>query len=147
MSDQSGDEIDHPVMSATAVESAARTARVCTRCVHIKHKFPGGYVNEEYPYVGFWERFTSSLETRWRLIKEEHREENEAFDEDDATGQTKLVTDGGRDRRGDGSERSSVSIAREHLLGATVWAYGGGAARVRPWTTARDVRMPARLDR
>ncbi|WP_373190013.1 hypothetical protein [Halolamina sp.] len=25
------------------------------------------------------------------------------------------------------------SIAREHLYGATVWAYGGGAARVRPW--------------
>ncbi|WP_176451173.1 hypothetical protein [Halorubrum sp. Ea1] len=38
-----------------------------------------------------------------------------------------------------------ASIAREHLLGATVWAYGEGAARVRPWTSARDVRMPARL--
>ena len=38
-----------------------------------------------------------------------------------------------------------ASIAREHLLGATVWAYGGGAARVRPWTSARDVRSPARL--
>jgi len=25
------------------------------------------------------------------------------------------------------------TIAREHLLGATVWAYGGGAARVQPW--------------
>jgi len=44
-------------------------------------------------------------------------------------------------------ETARASIAREHLLGATVWAYGGGAARVRPWTTARDVRMPARLDR
>jgi len=36
-------------------------------------------------------------------------------------------------------------IAREHLLGVTVWAYGGGAARVRPWTSARDIRSPARL--
>ncbi|WP_435099518.1 hypothetical protein [Halarchaeum sp. P4] len=27
----------------------------------------------------------------------------------------------------------SRSIAREHLLGATVWAYGAGGARVRPW--------------
>ncbi|WP_155119954.1 hypothetical protein [Haloarcula rubripromontorii] len=26
------------------------------------------------------------------------------------------------------------SIAREHLLGATVWAYGGGSASVKPWT-------------
>ena len=43
----------------------------------------------------------------------------------------------------DRSDRAS--IAREHLLGATVWAYGGGAARVRPWTSARDVRSPARL--
>lgn len=37
-----------------------------------------------------------------------------------------LRTDGGR------------SIAREHLLGATVWAYGGGAARVRPWDSRED---------
>lgn len=43
-------------------------------------------------------------------------------------------------------DRSRTAIAREHLLGATVWAYGGGGARVRPWTTGRDVRMPARLD-
>ncbi|WP_255491944.1 hypothetical protein [Haloarcula sp. JP-L23] len=27
------------------------------------------------------------------------------------------------------------SIAREHLLGATVWAYGGGTAIVKPWTS------------
>jgi len=26
------------------------------------------------------------------------------------------------------------AIAREHLLGATVWAYGRGGASVRPWT-------------
>lgn len=44
------------------------------------------------------------------------------------------------------TERRPASIAREHLLGATVWAYGGGGARVRPWTKARDIRMPARLD-
>lgn len=33
--------------------------------------------------------------------------------------------------REDGSHRS---IAREHLLGATVWAFGAGGARVRSWT-------------
>ncbi len=38
-------------------------------------------------------------------------------------------------------------IAREHLLGATIWAYGGGAARVRPWTSSHDVRMLGRLKR
>jgi len=52
-----------------------------------------------------------------------------------------------RDGHTEEVERSSASIAREHLLGATVWAYGGGAARVRPWTSARDVKMPARLNR
>jgi len=40
-----------------------------------------------------------------------------------------------------------ASIAREHLLGATVWAYGGGDIDVKSWTNARRVRMPARLDR
>ena len=34
--------------------------------------------------------------------------------------------------------RRTRSIAREHLLGATVWAYGGGAARVRAWTRRDD---------
>jgi hypothetical protein len=29
---------------------------------------------------------------------------------------------------------SRRSIAREHVLGATIWAYGRGAARVVPWT-------------
>lgn len=35
-------------------------------------------------------------------------------------------------------DRGRTAIAREHLLGATVWAYGGGAARVRPWTQTRQ---------
>lgn len=30
--------------------------------------------------------------------------------------------------------RSRRAIAREHILGATIWAYGGGAATVHPWT-------------
>ena len=51
-----------------------------------------------------------------------------------------------RDGYTEGVDRGRVSIAREHLLGATLWAYGGGAVRVRPWTSARDIRMPARLD-
>ncbi|EJN61580.1 hypothetical protein HSB1_06210 [Halogranum salarium B-1] len=29
---------------------------------------------------------------------------------------------------------SCCSISREHLFGATVWAYGAGAASVVPWT-------------
>ena len=36
-------------------------------------------------------------------------------------------------------DRGRTSIAREHLFGATVWAYGGGAARVRPWTQTRQL--------
>lgn len=31
-----------------------------------------------------------------------------------------------------------ASIARIHLLGATVWAYGAGGARVKPWTRRED---------
>ena len=48
---------------------------------------------------------------------------------------------------GDGVERGTTPIAREHLLGATVWAYAGGGVSVKTWTTARRVKMPARLDR
>lgn len=31
-----------------------------------------------------------------------------------------------------------ASIAREHVLGATIWAYGGGGASVKPWTRSDD---------
>jgi|GEM_PF-2932905 len=34
----------------------------------------------------------------------------------------------------DDDRETSCAIAREHLLGATVWAFGGGGAGVRPWT-------------
>ncbi|WP_268239427.1 hypothetical protein [Haloarcula pellucida] len=37
------------------------------------------------------------------------------------------------------------SIAREHLLGATVWAYAGGGARVRPWTGAEHATRLGRV--
>ncbi|WP_435358435.1 hypothetical protein [Haloarchaeobius sp. DFWS5] len=33
---------------------------------------------------------------------------------------------------------SRCTIAREHLLGATVWAYGAGAATVQAWTQRED---------
>ena len=36
------------------------------------------------------------------------------------------------------------AIARLHLFGATVWAYGGGAARVRPWIQTRQLSKFAR---
>ena len=44
-------------------------------------------------------------------------------------------------------ETADAAIAREHLLGATVWAKGGGGVDIKPWTTASRLRMPARLDR
>lgn len=44
----------------------------------------------------------------------------------------------------EGTDR--VSIAREHLFGATVWAYGGGAARVRPWDRRREFSKLAGCD-
>lgn len=31
------------------------------------------------------------------------------------------------------SDREVASIGREHLYGATVWAFGGGGVTVRPW--------------
>ena len=37
-------------------------------------------------------------------------------------------------------------IARYHLFGATVWCYGGGAARVRPWTQTRQFSKLAERD-
>ncbi|RAW44044.1 hypothetical protein DQW50_16430 [Halorubrum sp. 48-1-W] len=134
-------ETGQPVMSPASVEAAARSARAQVTCPNLQPDDPG------HPRTtgGFWGAFTRSLEGRWEQFKNQHEEAHNTFDKDDADGQTKLVTDGGRDRRGDGSERSSVSIAREHLLGATVWAYGGGAARVRPWTSEQDIRMVVRL--
>lgn len=36
------------------------------------------------------------------------------------------------------TDRSAAPIAREHLFGATVWTYGGGAARVRAWDRKRQ---------
>lgn len=36
-------------------------------------------------------------------------------------------------------ETPTASIARLHVLGATIWAYGGGAARIRPWTGGKDL--------
>ncbi len=31
-----------------------------------------------------------------------------------------------------------TAIARIHVLGATIWAFGGGGARVKPWTRSKD---------
>ena len=100
MSDQSDGRADHPVTSSEAVESAAHTARVCTRCEYIKETWPDGEVNERYPYVGFWERFTSSLEERWQLIKSDH-EQKQTHENTEASGQARLVTDGGEELDGE----------------------------------------------
>ncbi|WP_160163098.1 hypothetical protein [Halorubrum californiense] len=45
------------------------------------------------------------------------------------------------------TDRDCTHFAREHLLGATVCAYGGGGVSVKPWDSAGRLRMPARLDR
>ena len=52
-----------------------------------------------------------------------------------------------RDGSAEGVDRDRASIAREHLLGATVWAYGGGGIDIKPWTNGRRVKMPGRLGR
>ncbi|SMO69955.1 hypothetical protein [Halorubrum cibi] len=100
-SDRSGNEIDRPTLSGAAVDSAAYTARVVTTSLVLNQVHPDGVVNDDYPYVGFWAHLTSSLEARWRISKKEHRESPEPYDQEDATGQTRLVTDGGRDRDDD----------------------------------------------
>ena len=40
-----------------------------------------------------------------------------------------------------------TAIAHLHLLGATVWAYGGGDTRVLPWDSAEYYSKFTRLDR
>lgn len=37
------------------------------------------------------------------------------------------------------TDGESVSIARLHVLGATIWAYGGGGVSVKPWTQSGDL--------
>lgn len=41
---------------------------------------------------------------------------------------------------------SHTCIAREHLLGATIWAYAGGSATVKPWDQPSRIRTPRRLE-
>jgi len=103
-SERYGDEDPH--LSAAAVESAAWSARAVTTSTVLEEVHPDGTVNEGYPYRGFWSRFMSSLENRWRITKKKHREKSNSYENDDAAGQTKLITDGGRDQSGDGGDRS-----------------------------------------
>jgi hypothetical protein len=37
------------------------------------------------------------------------------------------------------ADPETPSIARLHVLGATIWAYGGGGVSVKPWTTSGDL--------
>ncbi|WP_155118391.1 hypothetical protein [Halorubrum sp. BV1] len=55
------------------------------------------------------------------------------------------MTEGGAEY-GDGTDRRRKAIGREHLLGATVWAYAGGDVNVKVWTTTWELRMPGRLE-
>lgn len=48
------------------------------------------------------------------------------LDIDDTDAGETVLSDGGQDD-------DARSIAREHLLGATIWAYGGGSVSVKPW--------------
>ena len=88
-------ETDRPAMSTEAVDSAlVSTHEIITSPVYT-HKFPDGYVNENYPIRegGWWGQLTYSLEGRWQNIKNRHGRETNTFDKDDADGQTQLVTD------------------------------------------------------
>ncbi len=68
-----------------------------------------------------------------RCIDAEYTGPAEAPEEEDAdadqTEQQTLIADGGRQT----DDTSRRSIAREHLYGATVWAYGNGGASVQTW--------------
>ena len=100
-------------MSSKAVESALVTTHEIITSPVYTHKFPDGYVNENYPIRegGWWGQLTYSLEGRWDTIKKQHRRETGAFDKDEADGQTKLVTDGGRVQDEDGVNRSGETAA------------------------------------
>lgn len=69
-------EVNRPVMSKKAVESAAWTARAVTTSSQLERIHSDGTANDDYPYIGFWKRFTRSLEKRWKLIKKERASEN-----------------------------------------------------------------------
>ena len=136
-----GDEDPRPVMSSDAVDAAAHSARVCTRCEYIVHVFPDGEVNERWPYTGFWERFMSSLETRWDHIKRVDDWRNK--DRDGREGQTQLVTDGGVDQGTEEVEQIRVAVPRADSQGECYHAAGGpcGSHLLRNVeTTVEDLR-------
>jgi hypothetical protein len=80
-------------MSSESIKAAAGTARSQVCYEHLDPADPG----YPLPDGGFWGAFTRSLAGRWGQVKEEHEEATNTFDSDDADGQTRLVTDGGRD--------------------------------------------------
>lgn len=101
---------------------------------HETDEIPGGAevgavlttANENVEY-----RLTFVLETLLQLMAEGALYESE--DGQLRPTDPKLVTDGGQ------SGQRPASIARMHVLGATVWAYGAGGARVRPWISSGDL--------
>jgi len=59
-------------LEAKAIEAALTSAhgRVVSPS---KHKWPDGYVNEDYPYEPYWTVLTDSLETRLELYKKRNQ--------------------------------------------------------------------------
>jgi len=95
-------------MSPESVEAAAGSSHARVTCPNLQPDDPGHPRTEG----GFWGSFMRSLEARWEQFKKEHEEANNTFDKDDADGQTKLVTDGGRVQHTEGTEQSSGELPR-----------------------------------
>jgi len=57
------------------------------------------------------------------------------------------MTDDAREQRAEYDRGGLHAFAREHVLGATVCAYGGGGARVRPWNRREDFPRLRRVAR
>lgn len=104
---------------------------VCERCDYLLAVGPGNAVvevgdpDEESPWTAVGAVFADQSKRPIVIPSKQHETQRE----DDK----QLRTDGG------------ASIGRMHVLGATIWGYGGGAARFRPWTSGDDLSRFWRL--
>ena len=89
--DEFGDEADRAVMSPESVDAAAGTARAQVTYQYLEPADPGHPLSDG----GFWGAFMRSLAGRWEQIKANADPTTGTFEDEEAEGQTQLVTDGG----------------------------------------------------
>lgn len=107
--DRSGEEGPQPVMSPESVDAAAGSARARVTYANLDPDDPGHPLTEG----GFWGDFMRSLSGRWKAFNADADPTTGTFEDDEADGQTQLVTDGGREQPRDGDTHAFLGDCLE----------------------------------